>query len=44
MINCPSNAYDYDDPGHYRLPIDTDAIPYRWAGTGGARLRKDAPR
>ena len=45
MINFPSNAYDYDDPDHYRLPMDTDAIPYRWSGLGGgARMRKDAPR
>jgi dTDP-4-dehydrorhamnose 3,5-epimerase len=42
VINFPSNAYDYDDPDHYRLPMDSESIPYRWTGTGGARLRKDA--
>jgi dTDP-4-dehydrorhamnose 3,5-epimerase len=42
MINFPSNAYDYDDPDHYRLPMDTDLIPYRWSGIGLSRLRKDA--
>jgi dTDP-4-dehydrorhamnose 3,5-epimerase len=42
VINFPSNAYDYEDPDHYRLPLDTDAIPYRWSGLAGARLRADA--
>ncbi|HEX9931423.1 MAG TPA: hypothetical protein VGB08_01110 [Allosphingosinicella sp.] len=40
MLNFPTDAYDYEDPDHYRLPWDTDMIPYRWGGTGGAlRLR-----
>ncbi len=42
MINFPSNAYDYADPDHYRLPWDTDQIPYSWAVTGSTRLRSDA--
>lgn len=30
VVNCPSHAYDYDDPDHYRLPSDTAEIPYTW--------------
>jgi dTDP-4-dehydrorhamnose 3,5-epimerase len=44
VINFPSNAYDYEDPDHYRLPLDTDAIPYEWSGLAGARLRADAKK
>jgi dTDP-4-dehydrorhamnose 3,5-epimerase len=39
MLNCPSRAYDYEDPDHYRLPFDTPEIPYSWNVGGGARLR-----
>lgn len=39
MLNCPSNAYDYEDPDHYRLPYDSPEIPYTWHPGGGARLR-----
>ncbi len=43
LVNVPSAAYRYEDPDHYRLPYDTDKIPYRWTtGVGVARLRKDA--
>ena len=43
VVNFPSEAYRYEDPDHYRLPYDTDRIPYRWTGAiGVARLRKDA--
>jgi dTDP-4-dehydrorhamnose 3,5-epimerase len=43
MLNLPTAAYVYEDPDHYRLPFDTEEIPYRWGGTaGGARLRSDA--
>jgi dTDP-4-dehydrorhamnose 3,5-epimerase len=44
VINFPSNAYDYADPDHWRLPLETSAIPYRWSGRAQARLRKDAER
>jgi dTDP-4-dehydrorhamnose 3,5-epimerase len=44
MINFPSNAYDYSDPDHYRLPMDSEEIPYSWGATGTARLRADAKR
>lgn len=39
VLNYPTRAYDYQDPDHWRLPYDTDQIPYRWRASG---LRKDA--
>jgi len=39
VLNYPTRAYDYEDPDHWRLPFDTDQIPYTWRGRG---LRKDA--
>lgn len=39
VLNYPTNAYRYDDPDHWRLPYDTDQIPYRWRAAG---MRKDA--
>ena len=39
MLNCPSNAYNYEDPDHYRLPYDSPEIPYSWHAGGAARLR-----
>jgi dTDP-4-dehydrorhamnose 3,5-epimerase len=30
VINCPTEAYNYRDPDHYRLPYDTPEIPYKW--------------
>jgi dTDP-4-dehydrorhamnose 3,5-epimerase len=45
MINFPTLPYDYSDPDHYRLPWDSDQIPYRWIEAGGApRLRANPPR
>ena len=41
MINFPSYPYNYEDPDHYRLPWDTDRIPYRWRPSGDMRLRAD---
>ena len=35
VINCPTKAYDRDHPDEYRLPYDTDEIPYQW----GIKLR-----
>jgi dTDP-4-dehydrorhamnose 3,5-epimerase len=29
MLNVVDLAYDYEDPDHYRLPLDTPLIPYR---------------
>jgi dTDP-4-dehydrorhamnose 3,5-epimerase len=43
MINFPTSAYDYRDPDHYRLPWDSDQIPYQWtAASAQPRLRADA--
>jgi dTDP-4-dehydrorhamnose 3,5-epimerase len=33
LLNAPDRAYDYEAPDHWRLPPDTDQIPYRFAGT-----------
>ncbi|HKR62141.1 MAG TPA: dTDP-4-dehydrorhamnose 3,5-epimerase [Thermoanaerobaculia bacterium] len=42
MVNFPTHAYDYEDPDHWRLPYDSEEIPYRWIpGSGAARLRSD---
>lgn len=30
LINMPDRAYRYEDPDHWRLPSDTDSIPYRF--------------
>jgi len=39
MLNMPSNAYDYEDPDHYRLPFDTPEIPYSWTGRAVDRVK-----
>jgi dTDP-4-dehydrorhamnose 3,5-epimerase len=44
VVNCPSRAYNYEDPDHWRLPYDSPAIPYTWPRNGTARLRSDAER
>jgi len=31
LINFPSEPYDPQEPDEYRLPWDTDQIPYDWA-------------
>jgi dTDP-4-dehydrorhamnose 3,5-epimerase len=31
VVNCPTELYNYKDPDEYRLPFDTDQIPYGWA-------------
>jgi dTDP-4-dehydrorhamnose 3,5-epimerase len=42
VLNFPTNAYDYGDPDHYRLPYDTTEIPYTWVhGGSSVRLRAD---
>jgi dTDP-4-dehydrorhamnose 3,5-epimerase len=28
LLNLVDKAYQYDDPDHWRLPVDTDRIPY----------------
>lgn len=42
VVNCPTTAYIYEDPDHYRLPYDSPEIPYQWSTASGARLRSDA--
>jgi len=42
VINYPTNAYNYEDPDHYRLPFDSPEIPYTWTTSGASRLRSDA--
>ena len=44
VLNCPTCAYSYDDPDHYRLPFDSPEIPYAWHAGSAARLRADARR
>jgi dTDP-4-dehydrorhamnose 3,5-epimerase len=31
IINVPTELYNYEEPDEYRLPYDTDEIPYDWA-------------
>ncbi|MCX6639099.1 MAG: dTDP-4-dehydrorhamnose 3,5-epimerase family protein [bacterium] len=30
VINLPTEMYDYKQPDEFRLPFDTDEIPYDW--------------
>ncbi len=30
ILNLPDRAYDYATPDHWRMPADTDQIPYRF--------------
>jgi dTDP-4-dehydrorhamnose 3,5-epimerase len=30
MLNLTDRAYSYEDPDHWRLPADTDRIPFRF--------------
>ena len=30
VVNVPTEVYNYTDPDEYRLPYDTDEIPYNW--------------
>ena len=41
VVNCPTRAYDYMDPDHYRLPYDSPEIPYSWSLNPATRLRND---
>jgi dTDP-4-dehydrorhamnose 3,5-epimerase len=31
LLNLPDRAYDYESPDHWRLPPDTDRIPYSFS-------------
>jgi dTDP-4-dehydrorhamnose 3,5-epimerase len=35
FVSMPTRAYQHDDPDVYRLPIDTDQIPYRFENRPG---------
>ena len=35
VVNFPTIPYDHADPDKYRLPLDTDQIPYRFEDTRG---------
>jgi dTDP-4-dehydrorhamnose 3,5-epimerase len=35
VVNFPTIPYDHTDPDKYRLPLDTDRIPYRWPDAQG---------
>jgi dTDP-4-dehydrorhamnose 3,5-epimerase len=35
VVNCPTTPYDHEAPDKYRLPLDTDRIPYRFADARG---------
>lgn len=39
LLNCPSHAYSYEDPDHYRLPWDSPQIPYSWQLGASTRHR-----
>ncbi|MHB1390006.1 MAG: polysaccharide biosynthesis C-terminal domain-containing protein [Thermoleophilia bacterium] len=30
VVNVSTDTYNYDEPDEYRLPFDTDEIPYDW--------------
>lgn len=30
VVNCPTEVYNYEEPDEYRLPHNTDQIPYDW--------------
>ena len=30
VVNVSTETYNYDEPDEYRLPFDTDEIPYDW--------------
>lgn len=30
IINCPTELYNYEQPDEYRLPWNTEKIPYNW--------------
>ena len=37
FLSIPTRAYHYEEPDEYRLPPDTDKIPYDWLLTPGKR-------
>lgn len=39
IVNMPDHAYRYETPDHWRLPFDTDQIPYTFRLSGGPEPR-----
>ena len=35
VVNFPTQPYDHANPDKYRLPLDTDEIPYKFQGVAG---------
>jgi dTDP-4-dehydrorhamnose 3,5-epimerase len=35
VVNCPTTPYDHAAPDKYRLPLDTDRVPYRFPDPRG---------
>jgi len=35
VVNVPDRPYDYENPDEFRLPFDTDQIPYDWQRRNG---------
>ena len=35
VINFPTKPYDHENPDKYRLPLDTDKIPYKFGDPRG---------
>jgi dTDP-4-dehydrorhamnose 3,5-epimerase len=35
VVNFPTKPYDHVNPDKYRLPLDTDKIPYEWPSSAG---------
>jgi dTDP-4-dehydrorhamnose 3,5-epimerase len=35
VVNTPTELYNHDEPDEFRLPFDTDEIPYDWDITMG---------
>jgi dTDP-4-dehydrorhamnose 3,5-epimerase len=35
VVNCPTTQYDHANPDKYRLPLDTDLIPYSFGDARG---------
>jgi dTDP-4-dehydrorhamnose 3,5-epimerase len=42
VLNFPTEAYNYKDPDHYRLPYDSPDIPYVWKVADSTKTRNDA--
>jgi dTDP-4-dehydrorhamnose 3,5-epimerase len=41
VLNFPTEAYNYGDPDHYRLPHDSPEIPYAWKLSDSSKTRND---